>query len=299
MLAYSGVFLVRGKNIRRLSETRSFSLLSSRFHPGFVWCGTQLGVHSLRRENGAWLTENRRDDPGAEIHSIAEDNDGNLRLGTLTGRAFKLDVAADGRIGNVTAFDHTQGLPDGQVLVAYGAKHVMFAAANGLLRFDEGKQSFVPDAVLGSQWAAAENNLPVFRLMEDQSGTIWFHSKSRNHKAVPKPEGGYADDSRSFLRLPTTAQVNQIFPDPSGSGTWFATNIGLIHYRESVNREPTAGFQTVIRLVTVNNRPIYNGHPKRSAKDNMALMPLPVLPYGQRNLGFSICRCLFRSGKRT
>jgi signal transduction histidine kinase len=161
-------------------------LLKSKRRPGRIWCGTKQGLAALSKKDGNWRKEYRFEHIDQTIWSIAEDKQGNLWLRTLTGHVLKVEYPNDLARSAVTTYDTSHGLPDGETYVAEAAGHVLFAASKGLYRFDGKTKSFIPDPVLGDQFAGGAR--PVFRIAEGKNKHIWFHSKSRNYQAIPQPD---------------------------------------------------------------------------------------------------------------
>ena len=288
-----GVFQVDGKShrIRKVINEQSFALLPSMRYPGLTWCGTNRGLVTLSRENGQWREEYRFEGIDQGIRSIVEDKNGDLWLGTSTGSILRVDFPADGNYPVVTPYYNSHGLPEGEVYTAAAAGHVMFATGEGIYRFNEKDNKFIPDQTLGTEFA--DGSRPVFRIAEDKNKNIWFHSESRNYRAIPAPGGIFTIHSKAFRRIPTI-QVNAIYPDPDGKTTWFACIDGLIRYDTTVDKNYRQDFQTLIRKVLANGELIFDGFKNKTGNASKNLYP--IIEYKNRkNLRFEFAAPFFEA----
>lgn len=301
--ATAGVFQVDiKKNIsRKVLGDRSYVLVQSRRAPGAVWCGTTNGLALLTRKNGGWELNHRFKTITQEIHSIVEEPSGSLWLGAAGGNFLQVDFKAAGGdpvISTYTAPDSAAG----EAYVARAAGHVVFAADKGLFRFDKKKNTLIPDPLLGERFTGGKNGKPVFRIIEDRDKNIWFHSESKNYRAVPGPDGTFRIDAAPFCRIPTTAQVNAIYPDPDGENAWFAGMEGLIRYDATVKKNYRQDFNTLLRKIYVNERLIFDGHktgePGGPGADKTT-PSMPIFEYAERNLHFEFATPFFEAEDET
>jgi signal transduction histidine kinase/DNA-binding NarL/FixJ family response regulator len=258
--------------------------------------GTSQGLVSLYLESkkNQWNEEFQFKTIAGSIRTMGEDKKGNLWLGTLTQGVLMVDFP-DGMVHPmVTRYHTSHQLPPGEVNVFMAAGHPIFAADKGIFCFDEDKKVFLPDYTLGDEFAGGEKAKGVFRILEDQKKNIWFHSKTRNFQAIPKPGGAYAVISSPVLALPR-AQVNAIYPDPDGDMIWFAHRDGLISYDTTVKNNYTTDFQTLIRRVLVNGKPAFNGYKINDGSKNF----FPIIAYQDRNLRFEFAAPFFQGESET
>ncbi|UCH97089.1 MAG: response regulator, partial [Candidatus Aminicenantes bacterium] len=278
--ASTGVFQVRQQSKQKIINDRSYVLLLSRHFPQYAWCGTRRGLVMLHRENGQWREAHRFNTITESIRSMAEEKNHNLWLGTLTRGTIKLHFSDNIHQPVITSYDSSHRLPPGRVDVVVAAGHVVFTTDNGIFRFDENKEVFVPDMILGKEFAGGAK--PVFRMAQDNSKNIWFHSESRNFMAIPRKGRDVKIFSKPFLRLPVT-QVNTIYPDPDGTNIWFGGIDGLIRYDSRVKKSTDFSFSAFIREVLVNGTtPIFGGHGMETDANDF----LPLIVYKNRNLRF-------------
>jgi DNA-binding response OmpR family regulator/signal transduction histidine kinase len=293
-----GVFQVEvGNDIkRRIINNPSYTLLQSKLEPKRIWVGTNQGLGSLYLENekNQWNEEFQFKAITGSIRTIVEDKKGNLWLGTLTKGVLQVDFPNGMIHPIVTRYNTSHQLPPGEVHVFKAAGHPIFATDKGIFRFDEERKVFLPDYTLGEKFAGGEKGKGVFRILEDQKKNIWFHSKTRNFQAVPKPGGVFAVISSPVLAVPRT-QVNAIYPDPDGYTIWFAHRDGLISYDTTAKYNYNIDFQTLIRAVVVNGKPVFNGYKINDASKIF----FPIIAYKDRNLRFEFTAPFFQGESET
>ena len=295
-----GVFSVDEKRphiARRESLTsESFVLAASRKTPGRVWAGTADKLAVLHREKGRWVTKHEINYDQQDVHSMVEDDSGDLWLGTRTKGVLRLSVIGDeGDEGDmdhprITVYNTEHKLPEGEVHVTRAAGRVLFGTSMGLYRFDGSSGIFVPDPILGETFAGGEEN--IFLLVEDVNGHIWFHSSRKNFHAYPRDDGTFAVDGTPFLRIPHT-QVNTIFPE--GRIVWFGGPNGLIRYDTAAEKDYRRPFSALIRSVRVKGRTLVFGGYKSTAGPS----PGPVLAYSDRDLYFQAAAPFFEEDSKT
>jgi signal transduction histidine kinase/DNA-binding response OmpR family regulator len=293
----NGVFQVTARNgeIRRVIKEKSFVLLPSAHIPGRTWCGTNLGVAALSEKNGHWLEEYQINGIHQGIKSIVEDKNGELWLGTTAGEVLKVDVSSEPEHHTVTRYDASHGLPEGGVnIITSAAGHVIFATGKGILRFQQNSKRFIPDNTLGEEFA--NGSRPVFRIVEDKNRNIWFHSESANYRATPGNEGNFTVLSKTLRRIPRTAQVNVIYPDPDGKNIWFGSIDGLIRYDTSVENNNSHDFKTLLRKVHIDGRLIFGGNKTKIGFDTS---PAYIIDYKNRNLHFEFAAPFFEAENET
>jgi len=297
-----GVFQVAKNFKKKVIGTPSYILFPSPHHPGLTWCGTSEGLAVLSSKDGNWKGEGRLSTINQEVRSIAENKSGNLWLGTVSGGVFNVDFPGDIREPLITHYYTTHGLPEGEINVAMAAGHIVFATTKGLFRFDEKTGNFIPDLTLGDEFA--DGSRQVFRVAEDKKKHIWFHSASRNYQAIPQSGGYFKIDDQPFRRIPTSAQVNSIYPDPDGKIIWFTSHKGLIRYDTTVKKNYRQTFHTLIRRVLINEKQknekqILGGCVSKSKSGKAGKDIFPVIEYRERNLHFEFAAPFFEAETET
>jgi signal transduction histidine kinase/DNA-binding response OmpR family regulator len=296
--ATHGLLWVEEGKQEKIIENASYVLQQSQKEPRRVWVGTRNGLVSIYLKNRRWRKERRFPGIEREIRTTIEDEDGSLWLGCRPSGVIRVDFPAPGTVSNpvINRYDKEHGLPDQEIRVFRAAGHVMFAAEDGLFRFGERKNRFIPDHTFGDEYCDGSNN--VFCLAEDSDGDIYFHSMLRNIRAVRKPDGTFDLKKKPFLSL-SKVQTNAIYSDPDGTCVWFASNYGLIRYDKNIEKDYDLDFSTVIRRVWINDNMVFGGHKSKVNSDFGAGLSLPIIDYKDRNLRFEFAAPFFEGEEET
>jgi len=282
------------RQVKGVSTDQVYVLAASKTHADRVWVGTGSGLLFMRRQHlrDTWLMEYRCETVRQEILSIAEskNNPGILWLGTRSNGVIKVKTGNNPRRPEIQHFGIDRGLPEGEILVAESAGSLRFATSKGLFRLDKNGRTFVPDPLLGDEFAGRQRN--VFRLEEDQNKYIWFHSNRENFYAVPETDGTFTVDGTPFSRIPRV-QVHTIYPD--GPFTWFATSKQLICYYALAKKNYKTPFPVLIRKVTVKGRPPFYD----CAGCGGSTPRLPVLDYKDRHLDVEVAAPFYEDETKT
>ena len=297
-----GIFLVQhGQHDtkRKITESPTLILYQSQRDNNRIWVGTAQGLASLyiNRKNGRFqLMEEKIENTSADIRTIVEDPKGNLWLGTVVKGVIKVDFSPGIHHPVVTWYDESHGLPSGRINVYFAAKHVMFATSNGIFRFDQANNKFIPDRTLGDKFAGGGGI--VYPIVEDQNKNIWFKSLGYNIQAISQPDGSFSLNSAPFRRIPYY-QGGTIYPDTDDNTAWFGSVDGLIHYDPGIKKNYHCEFQVLIRKVQSINRKtsFLGGHkPNPTKKSKPSFL---TLKYKHRNLHIAFAAPFFEEESRT
>jgi signal transduction histidine kinase/DNA-binding response OmpR family regulator len=246
-----------------------------------------------RGKDGQWAKEFNFLGDTQGIKTMAEDQEGNLWLGTRTKGVLKVNLSfnkTNRKIINyvVEKYYQSHQLPSGEVHVFKAAGGVLFGTTRGLYYFDGEEKVFKPDSRFGDEFAGGSRN--VFRLAEDKNKNIWFYSSRRNFQAIPTPDGTFDLNKKPSIIPPV--QVNTIYPDPDGDIIWFASDDGLIRYDTTkIKKKYKPNFFPLIRKVWVNENLRIDGYKMDIDKDWKDFFP--PLPYEERNLRFEFAAPFF------
>lgn len=287
---------------REIITVSTYFLQPSRQMPGYIWARTSAGLFLLYKQKERWQVKGRFENLNGDNSSMAEDEKGNLWLGTRSGRVIKVkftDAKAAGKIPGfeVIPYDYNHGLPaeitDPSIDPFWVAGHTVFAAEKGIYRFDEKQGYFFPDYTLGDEFAGGGTRA-VSYLVEDSSKDIWFYSLFENFRATPGAAGSYLIDRKNLLRLPEE-RVNTIYPDPGGNIIWFAGNRGLFRFDKRIKKNYNFPFRAVVREVVLpdNKTLIF-----RSSLNDSSF-PAPRIDYENRNIRFKYAAPFFEDESST
>lgn len=294
-----GIFQVDpNKNIKQqILKGKVFTLMPSGLYPGRTWCGTGSGLAALIKKKNR-IETHRFKNIHQGIGSMVEDKNGYLLLVTLAGGVLKVDSRDPNSDCIPVPYDASTGMDRGVVYyVTEAAGHGIFAAENGIFRFDEKKAVLIPDRTFGDIFAGGRDGKPVFRITADKNRDIWFNSESRNYQAIPGNQEYFKIDNRPFLRLPAV-QTNTIYPDPDGCGVWFGGYDGLVRYDKTVKKDYLQGFRTLVRKVIINGQLVFDGYDHETAVGIQRTFP--VIEYKEsKNLHFEFAAAFYEAETAT
>ncbi|MCP4220693.1 MAG: response regulator [bacterium] len=255
----AGVYVVdKNHNIKRITKERTYVLLRSRKNPNRIWVGGRDYIVSLVKspDGSRWMEQKKIQGITRNVRTLHEDENGNLWACPSPKGAVQIESPTSGT-PVLSVYGTEEGLPEGEIRVFKAAGHFVFATGSGLYRFQKDGNRFVPDNTLGKEFAGGGE--PVFQLAEDRNKTIWFHSKSRNYRALPQTDGTYRIDDLPLLRLPSV-QVNTIYPSEATGDVLFGTAENLIFFKQDYKKNYLRDYRTLIRKVLVEETlfPFYN-----------------------------------------
>lgn len=258
--ASQGVFAVRGLHCRPLrpSSNVAISFLRSSRNPDRVFVGVQGGLVSLTRSHGAWKDEGLIPGVLDDVYSMAEEDGGDLWLGTLAQGVIRVKFSESWRGGIrggapvVERFDARQGLPpDTQTYVHRVEGKILFGTRDGFLRYDKGLQRFIPEESLAGLFPEGPRWIRTFTA--GLAGRIWLDSKNearRIHEtgqALPRPGETHRWDPALLRRFSETS-VETIYAESDGT-VWFGGPEGILKYDPRCERSVDQAFPAQVRRV--------------------------------------------------
>jgi signal transduction histidine kinase/DNA-binding response OmpR family regulator len=278
----------------KVLESQTFKLVASRLFSNHTWCATNNGLVSLVWNNNSWKIESRFSEINGSIINALEDPNGHLWLITSEGDILKVNFPGDISKPSIKRFKREGKLHEEEISMALVEGKVVLASRKGLLFYDEKSDDFIPDMVLGKEFAYGPGARPVFRIIQGNDRNIWFHSESRNYRAIPNPGKTFLIEAGPFPRIPL-GQVNAIYPGNNEKNTWFAGVAGLIQYDRTVLVRWNREFPVLIRgMFSDETIPIYGGY----ANDREEQSPL-IIPYKNRNVIFNCAAPFFEREAET
>jgi signal transduction histidine kinase len=221
--------------------------------PALLYLGLAGGLARLRLQDGRWADAGTVDGVHESVHSIAEDADGNLWLGTRNEGVLKVEPAAEDPEAAgppvVTRFGAEHGLPLGQIRTQTVAGRVVLFSPAGVFRPADGAGGgvrLVPDPAFDGFQPARSRR--AFSLDEDDRGRVWIGAGEASAVGIPRPDGTYAWQSTALRQVPVT-DVYVVRSEAAGA-TWVGGPHGLIRLDPVRALEPPAGFPVWIRRIT-------------------------------------------------
>lgn len=276
-----------------LTVNQCYSLIQSKHNPARIFAAKSDGLRSYILENSL-KEEYNFPQISQEIRSLGEDNRGNLWLGTISKGVIKIvnpreEFNADSKL-KIVYYDTSDGLSDGEINILSLSGKILFGTDKGLYSLNESMNRFLPDSMLGAEFANGSRN--VFNLVEDDKKNIWFHSQSKNYLASPLGNDRYEIIYKPFERIYNT-QVNVIFPDENY--VWFGTKNSLIRYDRNDDKNYEIKFSTLIRSIKLNGDSLIFGGSDLQLPGSASY---PEIEYQNRNIRFEYAAAFYEDESR-
>ena len=269
----------------------------SKEDPSRVFIGLENGLSSIYRSNGKWIDEGNIEGIDETIFNIAEDNDGDLWLGTFNQGVLLLHISSfvNNRIyeSEIVRYDTSNGLPEGFVYVRQAINKTLFSTGKGLYEyFDdyEGVHAFRQVSSFGAIFA--EGSRGIHRLAEDDNGNIWMVTFSKKDVEVgfliSKENGEASWVNKPFLGI-SKEIIHAIYHDENGV-TWLGGPEGLYRYDANVEKDYEKDFYTLIRKVVLGKDSVIFWGANFDEDGTISAYQLeslkPTLPYAMNSLTF-------------
>jgi len=291
----TGIFQIDSveSNHHKIHNKKTFGIISSKSFPHQAWCVSEKGLLAIIKKNDNWTLGDSVNEINTDIRDIIEEPSGRLWLlsakGTLLRVAFPFGLSQP----KISQYNLEGKFYEEDIFLAFVEGHVVFASRKGLFRYDEIKNSFIPDMTLGKDFAYGPKSKPVFRIVQDNARNIWFHSKSRNYWAIPLPDGSFKIIDKPFRRIPII-QMNCIYPDTNGSNIWFAGSEGLIKFDLIREVRLKTDFTAIVRDIIVNEAtPLFGGYSYNPKSPRL----VPQVSFQNRNFIFACAAPFFEREK--
>ncbi len=276
-----------------VATRNAFQLYQSRLRPEIVYVGDMDGVSVIEWTGGEWRDAGRLEVVDKEVRSLAEDDAGNLWLGTHFDGLMRLvvDHDRDPRVIEIERFDLDHGLPALKSIKVHNhSGKLLFVSPRGLMQFDALAERFEASDLLGQD----QRQLAVLRWSPAARGDVWM-SLYGGQLAIAwrQSDGSYSVDTDSLRRL-AGPSTHAVLPESDGV-VWFGGVRGL--YRLEADRlgdvAEELSFTAQVRRVSIN-RP---GGDVLFGGDTVQSWEPPVLPYQDGSLRFEYAMARFDGGE--
>lgn len=209
-------------------------------------------MSAISYREGKWKEEKDFVSIKEEVRDIIEDQSGNLWLGTCYNGLIKVIFPSDNKnkiqdeipfAQSLTYYDTLQGLPSAKeiLLIKYDDR-LLFATEKGLCHFDEEKERFTADSLLGKDYA--DGHQWINRYFIDQQQNIWINGTEVFWKQT---DGSLLYDEILLKRL-TKKQVEAIYVDKDQT-VWIGGTKGLFRYNPKLKSDVQKEYLTLVRKV--------------------------------------------------
>ena len=254
---YSGVSqLDRNLETEQILNCYPWYIYQSKFNPERVIIASENGVTSIYRSKGSWIEEPAPEQIEDDCRSVTEDTKGNVWIGTSrAGKAFRIAFGdpGSGRIPEVTVFDSSNNLPEGDIYISQFNNDLLAGTSQGLYRYDESQNRFFPDTRFGD--AFSNKTKSIHRISVDHEGYLWlvtYNNLAKDYETgymVPSYDGSFTWINEPFMQI-SSGVIHSIHHDPDGV-TWLGGPNGLFRYDRNIKKDYKLHYNALIRRVAI------------------------------------------------
>lgn len=270
---HDGASLLRQNRITKFSSTKG----SWKFHelvkyPGYALEGTYSGLWLYKNENSNpssqrppdWKLVKKLEGFDESARVFEEDSEGNIWVSHVYIGLYKIALSEDpGNISDIKFYLGDHGLPDGlQIHVVKVRNEIVFTTPNGVYQYDIVKDEFFPHEEFTTLLGEDKN---VHRILEDESGNVWFSVSSDFGLLKVKEEGVYNKLEMTYFNQIQDELVDGFehvyaFDDHN---VFIGTENGFVHYDPEKEINTGFPFEIMIREVSSishGDSVIFEGH---------------------------------------
>ena len=263
-----GVYRINGGRAEKINTNWRFaySFCRSRSHPDIIYTGLHDGLAKLILKNGEWTDGGRIPGVNEIIIQIVEDQDGTLWLSSYNKGIIRIIPDYSGNNSSYTISRFEDKMSGRQLPVAVYKNRVIFGTRNGLMNFDQQKNTFVYDSRFDNHF----RDFNVTDLKLDAAGSLWIAGSKNNTaetvRMIPDNDG-FRWESYPLLRIImdhlSAFSPYKLFPDRSDKNLlWIAYGASLYRFdiNEAQSHIPPDDYYTLIRKISLNgDSTIYSG----------------------------------------
>ncbi len=256
----AGIFMISGKNIRKIDDQASVTLFYSP-ELSILLSGGPKGLSAYSYESS--FSKSKLLVDGEDIISITEENNrtgpvDEFWLGTRYNGVIRIKLEDDLTIIS-DRYSSSDGIPDGLVLTAGINSVTLFATSQGLYSFTN--ENIVRQSVPDSLKNNADFSKGYFSLAEDSykiiGESVSFLAETGNKVWICSDNKvGYLDKANDmkWVNRPfngiEAGKINCIYPEENGI-CWIGTTDGLIRYDGNTGKVYDEKYPVLIRKVTL------------------------------------------------
>lgn len=243
----------------------TFNLHQMQKDPSQLIVAHKEGLVRMRYSKTGWESMGPIEGIHEKILTLAEDNDGNLWMGSnysgilrIDGSYFQSDDQQDTTL-MIKRYDMDDGLPSQNWNHVYFFNNeLVVATMNGIYVYDAPTDQFQKHKKISE--ALDEQNGWVYKMTHDRHGNIWFDSEQGKGGLLFQEDKSYRL-LESPLKAIAPSPENEISLYASDDGVvWFGSPTGLIRFKYPHAFPMASNFNTIIRKVhTAEDTVYFNG----------------------------------------
>jgi DNA-binding CsgD family transcriptional regulator len=249
-------YLRNNKVVPFSSEAGAWKFMELNAHPGYAIEGTYSGLYLYKKQatnnlDSDWRLVRRLEGFDESARVFEEDEQGQIWISHAYKGLFrvKLTDQLDG-IEKIDAYTTEQGLPNNLFInVAKIRGKLLFTTTKGVYEYSQQNNRFQPYDAFNDIFGKERN---VHRLLEDESGDIWF-SVDKDFGILKIQDVGVS----TKLEVEYFNQIQDDLVDGfehiyayDGENVFIGTEKGFIHYNPNQQKNTDFPFDILIRKVT-------------------------------------------------
>ena len=231
----NGIYRIEGERAIPVTSIKvnAYSFIKSRIYPGILYVGLYDGVGVLQENRGVFTFLGYLYSSSSEVYKVTEDKNGDVWFTQRYKGIGFLDVINPYEL--IAEKYKSYSLPFqpkcDDIAVNYIDGLVLASTEGGLSSYDKDTDSFVPETMLGTQYANGTIGLRI--LACDRNNDIWFETyrfqANRKLERVTKhADKAYRRSPAQFNLIPETIFFD-VFTD-SDNVSWISSTDGLFRF---------------------------------------------------------------------
>lgn len=251
-----GLYRIIDKNIQKLTDAFTLSILVSKKDPNVVYIGQQNGLKVLKIINGKIVSNQSVEKLNVEVSGISEDATGNIWIEASHQGLFRLNTQTN----EISNFTNDKGLSESSTnQISITTKGILAYNKDGVFRYENRQDKFVPFNIFQTDSSAVPNYFG--KILEDAKSKIWVTNddgkKLRLYENV-KNKNSFQLLTKPFLPI-ADLPMDVIYPETDGI-VWFGGSDGVVRFDFNTYKVNNNKYKAEIRQITLNGiKTIYNG----------------------------------------
>lgn len=300
---HEGAFQIKEDQIIPLANVEgAWKFFQLHQHPDFAIEGTYSGLFLYKRQKNVssntsnWTLLHKLEGFNESARVMEQDDEGNIWVSHAYKGLYKIYLDIENQsIRKVAFYNDQNGLPSNiNINVARIRKELIFTTPQGIYKYDAEADHFVQAEELNQVFGKQSE---IHRILEDQSGSIWFSVDQNFGLLKIEEQGVFNDINKIFfnhLQERIKAGFEHVYAHDEHN-VFIATEKGFLHYNPSNKKDYQLPFKTLIRKVSSivqGDSTIYGGNAPGLSPDSLANLRFKF-PHNNNDLRFSFSTPFF------
>lgn len=252
-----GIYLLNADSASYKLDLNGETIKKSKFFQNqlYISCNDGLWI-AEQMEDGSFNVKGKIQNLDFSVRTIAEDENGNLWLGSNNDGVFRVEFSEAAQLDPVIIrIQKGYGLPEKfDWIDVYNTRNgILFSTHQGVFRIKKAAE-FVPDKMLGFDFS--HNHRWVYPIHQDSSGNLWFSSGVKNMYKKQTGVALYQGKNKPYklqlfpFQLISNKTIECIFTEDNN--VWLGSLRGIIKYQRDKEFKKTKINHCFIRHISIN-----------------------------------------------